>query len=673
MTSKTIKMIFVMMIIAICIFCTPYGMESNSQVLPVFATSIEQKQINLQYPSQLSIKMVNGTYYSKMPYEKANVSVSAPPGSRIKSMSQKLANGTIKDITPTEAKGRSAYKGDVALTGTHQFVESKGNSSTNGYFTWFRNKISAENKGNWFADIKDSNQVVQRIQCQSKEKELIMKAWMSQYPGCSSGSFQQINTLVLDANRTKSFIGLQQATALPDSVVTDVSVGIFRVNPDLLIQGPKGVRSGYALADKIKIFSIVPITKESNDKFRIFFHQDFDYLSDYSFELNQPPNGSKLMVYYTSFVFDVRGSTYQYPTGITVEYEYSSQPIPSTKPEEVVNRNAKPKASITKPNGVEFIPTHEKITKPEIHWEQTDSDLATTFTYFQIQVYADTNDRLIYDSGQQWQSTTATMKKWSIDQDLPRGQKLRIQVRVFDGKLWSDYSESKWLIINQEPVASFVWSPKPIWEGDQVSFSSITSGLDGDQLSYVWTIRRPDGQISYGYSKDFMSIFSQAGQYMVHLSVSDGFKMQSSSANIVAFPLTILADTQYLPPWLVHHNEKKHQTVKNPKDFYSGEKIIVTCQGADAPITEVKAFIQTKGLDGKELYVLEQLSQTHKPSNYSGELYSPIFQSMTKGLPIGEHLIHVEIKYTNGVVKHTQVPIRIIGNVRKAIGVHRLQ
>lgn len=58
---------------------------------------------------------------------------------------------------------------------------------------------------------------------------------------------------------------------------------------------------------------------------------------------------------------------------------------------------------------------------------------------------------------------------------------------------------------------------------------------------------------------------------------------------------------------------------------------------------------------------------------FKGQLFDSKLQSMTEGLPIGVEVVHFQIRYSNGVVKNEDIPIRIIGNVNKSVGVHRVQ
>ncbi|MGO4276367.1 hypothetical protein AB4Z22_42200, partial [Paenibacillus sp. TAF58] len=164
------------------------------------------------------------------------------------------------------------------------------------------------------------------------------------------------------------------------------------------------------------------------------------------------------------------------------------------------------------------------------------------------------------------------------------------------------------------------------------------------------------------------------GMYKVSLTVSDGRLSSTVVKLISAMPLTIHPDVTYTDNWLILHEKSGHQTVSAPKDFYSGEILIVSSKSSPAPVDEVTAWIDTTGLDGHALYVSERLvAAGGDATSFSGELFDAKFQSFTEGLPQGLQTIHFQIRYHNGVVKTENIPVQIIGNVNKSVGVHRVQ
>ncbi|OAS22330.1 PKD domain-containing protein [Paenibacillus oryzisoli] len=336
--------------------------------------------------------------------------------------------------------------------------------------------------------------------------------------------------------------------------------------------------------------------------------------------------------------------------------------------------NRPPTATMLDPDGTQSSPTRFTTLRPTLKWNQTDPDPGTTFTYFQIQITNEANDTMIVDSGQYYQGTFSTTGSWTVNADLPAGQKLRVRVRVFDGIIWSDYSPQTWLYINRPPVASFDWTPKPVWEGDEVRSMNASIDPDGDMLTYVWIIQGPDGATKTFTTSNFVQKFTDPGSYLVTLSATDGFLTSTVVKTIAAVPLTINSIVTYTDNWLIIHNQKGHQTQVNPKQFYAGEIFVVKSQSAAAPVDEVIAWMDTIGLDGKALSVSTKLEpQSSDSTMFSGELFDNRFQSLTEGLPRGAQTIHFQITYRNGVVRKEDIPIEIIGNAGQSVGVHRVQ
>ncbi|WP_161409361.1 PKD domain-containing protein [Paenibacillus silvestris] len=336
--------------------------------------------------------------------------------------------------------------------------------------------------------------------------------------------------------------------------------------------------------------------------------------------------------------------------------------------------NRPPSATMKIPNGTQAAPTIYSVPRPTFQWTQTDPDPGTTFSYVQVQITNESNDVLVLDSGQMYQGTASSEGSWQASLNLPSGQKLRVRARVFDGVVWSDYSAQTWFYINRAPVAEFDWTPKPVWEGDVVQSINSSSDPDGDRLSYAWKLEQPNGTEVIFSSQNISHKFLTPGIYKVTLTVSDGLLSSSVVKMITAAPLTIHSDVTYTNNWLLLHEKSGHQTASAPKDFYSGEIFIASSRSSPAPVDEVTAWMDTSGLDGKRLYVSEQLTPAAgDATSFWGEIFDAKFHSFSEGLPEGLQTIHFRIRYRNGVIKTEDIHVNIIGNVNKSVGVHRVQ
>jgi hypothetical protein len=277
------------------------------------------------------------------------------------------------------------------------------------------------------------------------------------------------------------------------------------------------------------------------------------------------------------------------------------------------------------------------------------------------------------DSGEFWQNTSAATGSWQASADLPAGQKLRVRVRVFDGHVWSDWSAQTWFYINRAPVADFDWSPKPVWEGDAVRLTSLSYDPDGDALTHMWHIVSPSGQELTGSLPEWTGVWTEPGGYRITLTVSDGLAEASAQKTVEVLPLTIGADILHTPEWLQYHVERGHETGHAPKDFYAGEKLLLHVTSAPAPVRIAEAYLEATGIGGDSIRVEVLLASGSTPVLFEGELYDPVMGSLDNRLPDGLHEVFFRLVYSNGVVKETTVPFRIIGSALGAVGVHRVQ
>ncbi|WP_338042519.1 PKD domain-containing protein [Paenibacillus ginsengarvi] len=121
--------------------------------------------------------------------------------------------------------------------------------------------------------------------------------------------------------------------------------------------------------------------------------------------------------------------------------------------------NSPPKAVLTFPNGLsaEAANLVQDNRRPGISWNQYDPDLAYggVFQQYRVQIMQE-DGTLVYDySTAQW--TQATSQSMTPTSDLPNGIPLQVHVQVFDGFVWSDWSNIGWLRINMTPIADVTY------------------------------------------------------------------------------------------------------------------------------------------------------------------------------------------------------------------------
>jgi hypothetical protein len=346
-----------------------------------------------------------------------------------------------------------------------------------------------------------------------------------------------------------------------------------------------------------------------------------------------------------------------------------------TKTIQIVNR--KPVSNVTMPSSTDQNnPTKLNVLRPTFQFTYKDDDGDTQKKY-QVKIYR-YGGYLLLDSG----ILDGTATTWTPSSNLPERVPLYIVVRAFDGYDWGDYSPAKFFIIetNQAPTANFDWTPKPAWEGDMIRLINQVNDPDKDKLTLTYEVTGPDGNVetftqtlNHPYSSNGPQFQGKkAGNYRVKLTVSDGKAAPVSvTKTITVQPLTIEADVEHTPEWREQHKRLGHEVANHPKDFYAGEIFLVKAVSAPAPVSEVTASLEATGRDGKEIKSAVKLSNGSGGVVYTAEFYDERWEALASGLKEGLLEIDFQIRYANGTVKQTTVPVNIVGHVKGQVGVHR--
>ncbi|CAG5091502.1 Putative PKD domain containing protein [Thermobacillus xylanilyticus] len=336
--------------------------------------------------------------------------------------------------------------------------------------------------------------------------------------------------------------------------------------------------------------------------------------------------------------------------------------------------NRKPQANVTTPASADPAnPTKFDVLRPTFVWTYSDAD-GDAQTQYQVQIYR-TNGSLERDTG----ARSGTAKNWVPTADLPERVTMYIRVRVHDGYDWSDWSGPKYFYIetNRPPVADFDWSPKPAYEGDTITLIDRSTDPDGDPLTYQWSVSGPNGYTRSGSTQAFAipgaDTENRTGVYNVTLTVRDPKGASDSVTKpITVLPLIIEGEVHHTPEWREKHAAAGHEVEHDPKDFYSGEIMRVAAVISAAPANEVTAELRAVSKTGDSIRKRVVLTNAGG-LRYEGELHDESWMSFDGEIREGEHTIVFQVVYRNGVKKETSVPVRIIGNIYKAVSVHRVQ
>ncbi len=330
--------------------------------------------------------------------------------------------------------------------------------------------------------------------------------------------------------------------------------------------------------------------------------------------------------------------------------------------------NAPPTTNVTNPSSTnQNNPTVLTELRPNFTWNYHDVD-GDPQTRYQLRIYR-------YGGVSQHVSAEviSSNKHYVPTVDLPEVVNMYVEVRAHDGQVWGEWSAPKFfrIVTNRPPVAEFDWQPKPVYEGDRLRLIDQSSDPDGDRLTHRWQIRRPNGTLftSTLASPEMASV--APGAYTATLTVSDGTESATVTKTITVLPLTITGEVHHTSLWLDKHKEAGHETTTAPKDFYAGEIFVLQAVTSPAPVQSVTAVLDTQGLNNRRLLTSTNLTRIGTTQRYTAELHDERWSSLTEGLPKGLQRIRFTVQYTNGVVKTTEVPVRILGSVLDSVGVHR--
>ncbi|MFH5182138.1 hypothetical protein ACHHV8_05590 [Paenibacillus sp. TAB 01] len=321
--------------------------------------------------------------------------------------------------------------------------------------------------------------------------------------------------------------------------------------------------------------------------------------------------------------------------------------------------NSPPQAYMSFPYGTQDQPTMINTLRPTLQWSQSDPDAGAVFEHFELQITNEENTVMIVDSGKLVQHTSAGSNQWTVQTDLPAGQKLRVRVKV-SGQYGAEsaWSPQVWLRINRAPTADFDWSPKPAFEGDMVALRNRSSDPDGDPLVYRWEVTGP-GYTAPALSASLDVVIAaevtdgHPGDYIVTLTVTDIYGATDSITRVVPVgDLTLDGFVKHTPQWEAKrkaYNYYKTGNEERPRTadtFWAGEAFVlqaVTNQAA-ANVTVLMSYT-----DRQTGLIASDGSRT----GWQGELYGDDFER----LPDASYTFRFTAVWPNG---HREKADRVI-------------
>jgi len=346
----------------------------------------------------------------------------------------------------------------------------------------------------------------------------------------------------------------------------------------------------------------------------------------------------------------------------------------------IVNR--KPVARVTVPESDnQNEPTKLTELRPEFRWTYTDADQDGQTRYV-VRIYR-YGGILEQESGE----LTGAALTWKPSKDLPEKMNLYIQVRVHDGIEWGDWSERKFFYIetNQPPVADFICTPNPAYEGDDITCRNRSTDPDGDELTYQWTLVGPGGY-SRSYATEHIMIpgsvtDQRPGTYQVRLRVTDvkgAPNEEDATGTVRVLPLGLTAQVTHTTEWEAYRvawNKANPKAERSPDTFWAGEGFVLTAfptrtdatGGSETRAVQVK--VDATSIGAVKLTAASPPSkETEAWSGYMGDKEAVV--SLQK-LQDGVYTFTFTVTYSNGVQRTTAVEIRIAGHWGEVIRIHR--
>lgn len=313
-------------------------------------------------------------------------------------------------------------------------------------------------------------------------------------------------------------------------------------------------------------------------------------------------------------------------------------------------------------------PTIVYTKRPTIKWNYYDADGDTqTRAYINIDKPDTWYSDVIYQ-------LSGSAKESTVNTDLVDGATYSVMVKPYDQYKEGPWSAVKYLkiIANRPPVANFTWTPSSaIWEGDTINLINQSTDPDtGDRLSYLWTIKSPDGKATTSTLTDPVVPRVKSGTYIITLKVTDlrGFTNEITKS-ITVRPLIVEGYVRHTLDWNNHRMDYNRKQTGNPETprsystFWAGEKFVLETTTSETA-TKLKVEMNFPNV-GERAYTLIPNPRTNQ---WTGSAWEEVFVN----IPDGSYSIRFTATYSNGMVKEDTVQINISGNVMELPKVHRI-
>ena len=323
--------------------------------------------------------------------------------------------------------------------------------------------------------------------------------------------------------------------------------------------------------------------------------------------------------------------------------------------------NTKPVVNVTSPSSaVAGSPTLYSTLRPTIYWTFTDAD---GDMQQKVQVYVYNISGTMVGASE---ILTGRMLSWTVPIDLAEQTTYYVQVLGYDGIEWSAPSTAKFFRIrmNQQPMATLVVTPSPLFVGDIATVGVGVFDPDGDLVSLQLDLSRDGGSyatlntwnsVASGSNQSYTIAHIETGSYLLRLTFTDANGAWGAiSVPFAVNDLPVSGMVSHTTEWEANRQQFNRANPNMPRSvdtFWAGERFMLKAQVPDTGTATVPSRVEAELVQTGDKVQL--ISETK--ARWVGELWTSSFVKLADG----EYTMRFNVDWTNGFHSVQNVNVRI--------------